>query len=84
VGGRIVARDNRTGAESVVASSGDYVYPSDVRTDGQSRLYVKTSGLAGGMWRETWLFEYDLERGERVAKLKVDPEVLPPECSRQQ
>jgi hypothetical protein len=83
VGGRITAR-NRTGAEHVVAYSGDYVYPSDVRIDPEGRLYVKTSGLAAGLWQETWPFEYDCHRGETLGRLKVDSHVLPPECPRGQ
>jgi len=81
VGGKIVARDRRTGETHVVADAGDYVYPDDVRTgpDGV-RVYVKASGLAGGLWHETWLFEYDLASYRHLAKVRVDASVLPPEC----
>lgn len=53
--------DPSTGQAILTASSGDYVYPSDVRFDADtSRLYVKTQGLSGGIWPTTDLFEYDL------------------------
>ena len=81
VGGKVSLRDSK-GAERVVANSGDYIYPSDVRIGSPDRLYVKTSGTAAGLWRETWLFEYDLQRVKTLAQVKVDPSVLPPECPR--
>lgn len=82
VGGRIVARDER-GTVHVVADAGDYVYPDDVRTSAETdRIFVKASGLGGGMFSETWLFEYDLENLRQVDKIRVDPAVLPPECFR--
>ena len=80
-GGRITVRYLATGRELEAANAGDYVYPSDVRLDPQNNhLYVKASGLAGGIWSETWLFEYDL-RGQRlVARRKVVNDALPTEC----
>ena len=81
VSGAIVARDSRTGVTHVVAAAGDYVYPADVRTTTDfGRVYVKAKGLAGGIWHETWLFEYDLVQHRQLAKARVDPRVLPPEC----
>jgi hypothetical protein len=81
VNGAIVARDERTGRTHVVANAGDYVYPADVRASRDFRhVYVKAAGLAGGMWHETWLFEYDLGGYRQVGKVRVDPTVLPPEC----
>ena len=80
VSGRIVARDE-TGTVHVVADAGDYVYPDDVRADAETdRVFVKASGLAGGLFSETWLFEYDLRNFRQVGKIRVDPTVLPPEC----
>jgi hypothetical protein len=82
VGGSVTARDQRTGEEHIVARAGDYVYPADVRVSSDfSRIFVKADGLAGGMWRETWLYEYDLVQLRQVSKVRVDPAVLPPECS---
>jgi hypothetical protein len=81
VSGAIVARDERSGDTHVVANAGDYVYPADVRASPDFKhVYVKAAGLAGGMWHETWLFEYDLAGYRQLTKVKVDPTVLPPEC----
>lgn len=80
VGGRVVARDS-TGQTHVVANTGDYVYPADVRTSADNvRVYVKAEGLAGGFSQETWLFEYDLTQLKQLTKVRVDPSVLPPVC----
>jgi hypothetical protein len=80
-GGRINVRYLANGRESVAADPGDYVYPSDVRLDARSDLlYVKASGLAGGIRQETWLFEYDL-RGQRLMeRQQIISDSLPTEC----
>jgi hypothetical protein len=80
-GGSINVRYLAAGRESVAVNAGDYVYPSDVRLNAQNDLlYVKASGLAGGISQETWLFEYDL-RGQRlVERRQVVNDVLPAEC----
>ncbi len=81
VSGRVVARDDRTGEERIVADAGDYIYPADLRTNSQrDRLFVKASGLAGGLWHETWLFEYDIVQNHQTDKVRVKPSALPPEC----
>ncbi len=80
-GGRITVRYLATDRESEAANAGDYVYPSDVRLDAQhDLLYVKASGLAAGIWSETWLFEYDLRAQRQLARRLVANDVLPPEC----
>jgi hypothetical protein len=80
-GGRITVGYVTTGGESVAANAGDYIYPSDVRLDSRGDLlYVKATGLGGGIWHETWLFEYDL-RGQRLLqRLEVVDSALPAEC----
>ncbi len=80
-GGRIDLRYPATNHTTVAASAGDYVYPSDVRIDGQNDLlYVKATGLAGGIRQQTWLFEYDL-RGQRlVARRQLVDDAVPAEC----
>ena len=79
-GGRITARYLTTGRELEVANAGDYVYPSDVRFDGQSNLlFVKASGLAGGINHETSLFEYDL-LGQRLIERRRVSDRAPTEC----
>jgi hypothetical protein len=80
-GGRIGVRDCESCRESIAADAGDYVYPSDVRVDRQNdHLYVKASGLAGGIQHQTWLFDYDLRGQRAVARLQVLDDALPPEC----
>jgi len=82
VGGRINVRYPPSDRLAVAANAGDYVYPSDVRINAQNDLlYVKASGLAGGVRHQTWLFEYDL-RGQRLAaRQEVVDDALPAECS---
>jgi hypothetical protein len=83
-GGRIDVRDVASGRESVAANAGDYVYPSDVRVDLQNdHLYVKASGLGGGIRYETWLFDYDLRGKRAVSRLQVLDDALPLECTEQ-
>lgn len=46
VSGMVVARDERTGEEHMVANAGDYIYPADVRTSPDfGRVFVKADGL---------------------------------------
>lgn len=79
-GGRIELQ-YANGKRKVAADAGDYVYPSDVRVNKQSNLlYIKASGLAGGINRETWLFEYDPNDQHLVTKQRVSDEALPAEC----
>lgn len=81
VGGRIEVRYDVDGQLQTAAKPGDYIYPSDVRLNAAlGRLYVKASGLAAGIWHETWLYEYDLQKRKQLTKRRVDPGVLPPEC----
>ncbi len=80
-GGRIDLHYSTSDQDSVAANAGDYVYPSDVRRDVQrDNLYVKASGLAGGLSHETWLFEYDLKGQRQIARQLVADDVLPAEC----
>jgi hypothetical protein len=79
VGCRIDVEDLKTGSVYEVTPPLDYVYPADVRVAEQSaRLYVISDGLAAGLWRETWLVEYDLRRHARVARRRVTSDVLRP------
>lgn len=80
-GGRITARYVTTGRELEAANAGDYVYPSDVRFNAQTNLlFVKASGLAGGITHETWLFEYDLLGQHLIERRRVADSALPTEC----
>lgn len=79
-GARVLLRERSAGAQVEVASPGDYVYPVDVRYDAASEvLYVKAEGLAGGISRETWLFEFEIAE-RKSARVQVDPGVMPAEC----
>lgn len=81
VGGRIQVQNLVTGQVFEAANAHDYIYPSDVRINAQrDLLFVKASGLAGGIWQQTWLFEYDLRNQKTVTRLKVADAVLPEEC----
>jgi hypothetical protein len=80
-GGRISVYYPNSHRKVVAADAGDYVYPSDVRLNTQNDLlYVKATGLAGGLREETWLFAYDLLAQHLVARQEVTKYTLPPEC----
>jgi hypothetical protein len=85
VGGRIVVKygynDQINNRVEVAADAGDYVYPSDVRLNADNELlYVKASGVAGGISHETILFEYDLRGRRLVRRQRVANDGLPTEC----
>jgi hypothetical protein len=81
VGGRIILKYEPDGPSVDAAVPGDYIYPSDVRISSKrDRLYVKASGFAAGIRKETWLYEYDLQNRKQMRKELVDPAVLPDEC----
>jgi hypothetical protein len=80
-GGRIEVEYQSSGQRKVAADAGDYVYPSDVRLNDQNNvLYVKASGLAGGISHETWLFAYDLSGQQLITRKRVADNALPAEC----
>lgn len=70
------------GKDMVVADTGDYIYPADVRFDRPSRrLYVKAAGVTAAFNSDqTWLFEYDLLQRHSIQWVRVDQSVLPHEC----
>lgn len=71
-GGALTISDPSSGKAILAANSGDYVYPSDVRFNAEtSRLYVKTQGLAGGIWPTTDLFEYDLSERRLLQRART-------------
>ena len=80
-GGRIMLHYLTTGREVEAANAGDYVYPSDVRFNAQTNvLFVKATGMAGGINHETWLFEYDVLGQRLIERRLVADSALPPEC----
>jgi hypothetical protein len=81
-GGVVVLRDAASGKSWTAINPGDYVYPTDIRIDSQrDYLYVRASGLAGGIQQQTWLFEYDLDRRQLLRKERVNEKSLPAICS---
>lgn len=81
-GGLVSIRYKATGQSLVAANAGDYIYPEDVRFDGlRDLLYVKASGLAGGTWQQTWLFEYDLHAHRLLVRQRVPEKALAADCS---
>ena len=78
VGGSIGVRYLDTGQSEVAANAGDYVYPADVRIDTEKDLlYVVASGLAGGIFDVTVLFEYDLRNHRLLSQRHVSNRALP-------
>jgi len=76
-GSVIQVRYGASGKTGIAATVGDYVSPADVRIDRRlERLYVRADGRAGGLVRETVLFEYDIGQRLLLGRLSVDPEVL--------
>ena len=82
VGGIVTLRDVASGKRWIAVNPGDYIYPNDIRIDSQREyLYVRASGLAGGINQETWLFEYDLNERRLLRKERVAEKALSPICS---
>ena len=82
-GGKVAVVYGPSRSQVVAADAGDYILPTDVRWDAsQNLLFIKTDGApAVGPERETWLFTYDVHERRPRARVRVDPDVLPPECS---
>jgi hypothetical protein len=81
VGGLIALHYQPNGPEVIAANPGDYIYPSDVRIDDRRTiLYIKARGLAGGIWKQTWLYAYHLDERRQISRVRVEPGVLPAEC----
>jgi hypothetical protein len=82
VGGSITIRFASDGQQVVAVRPRDYIYPNDVRIDDSAGLlYVKAGGLAGGIFKQTWLYAYDLRGRQQVSRRRVEPAVLPAECA---
>jgi hypothetical protein len=82
VGGLVTVTYPASGEQVVAANAGDYVYPFDIRINNQNdQLYIVASGLAGGIWQRTVLFEYDLRARRQIARHGVKDKDLPTACS---
>jgi hypothetical protein len=80
VGGHVTVKYSDEGVSRSVTSTRDYVYPCDLRLDPQSsRLYVKSEGVAGGLWHEVTLHEYDLGARRSMQSVHASGQ-LPAEC----
>lgn len=78
IGGRFEALYSDETAPREVGRPGDYVYPMDLRVDlNQMRAYGMASGLAGGIFQTTVIYEYDLVQRRAISKIEVDPRLLP-------
>jgi hypothetical protein len=85
VGGQVNIRYLPDGRDLTIVPPRDYVYPMDIRINRKhALLYAKTDGLAAGIWRETWLYVYDLRHHKLLSHVLVDPAVLPSDCSESQ
>lgn len=57
----------------VVAPSEDYIWPQELRLGPGSRvLYVRTSGLGGGVFPTTKLYEFDLVKRTLITKVTIN------------
>jgi hypothetical protein len=82
VGGMVTVKYLASGEQLIAANAGDYVYPNDIRINNLAdRLYIVASGLAGGLWQRTVLFEYDLHAHLQIARHGVRDKDLPTACS---
>jgi hypothetical protein len=80
-GGRVTVTYLSSEGMVVAANAGDYVYPYDIRIDSRNdRLYIAASGLAGGIWMRTVLFEYDLRERRQTAHRGVKDKDMPSAC----
>ena len=76
--GRFEALYSDETAPREVGHPGDYVYPRELRVDPRSmRAFAMASGLAGGIFQKTVIFEYDLVKRRAVSEIEVDPRLLP-------
>jgi hypothetical protein len=81
-GGRAIVTYPPAPQEYVAAQPGDYIYPVDLRIDTKGDiLYVAASGLAGGLFEQTWLFAFDLKERRQIARRKIRYKDLPAVCS---
>jgi hypothetical protein len=78
VGGRLAVSCPPSGQQYIAANPYDYIYPMEIRLDAQHDiLYVAASGLAGGLWQQTWLFAFDLREHHSLARRKIRYKQLP-------
>ena len=79
--GNVTAYYPSLGKTFVAAQPGDYIYPEDVRLEADSCfLYVKARGSAAGIWEQTWLFKFDLQKHVLLERKKVKDESMAPDC----
>jgi hypothetical protein len=78
IGGRFEALYSDEAEPRTVGRPGDYVYPLELRVDPRRmRAFGRASGLAGGIFQKTVIFEYDLQQRRAVSEIEVDPVLLP-------
>jgi hypothetical protein len=79
IGGRFLAKYGDETQPRIVGQPGDYVYPTELRVNRETRrVYGMARGLAGGIWHKTVIFEFDLVRRQQIGRVEVDDKILPP------
>ena len=78
VGGKFEGRYSDEPDFKIIATPGDYIYPCDIRIDNDSKyLFCKASGWAAGIFQETIIFQFDLQKRKIFQRVIVDPRILP-------
>jgi hypothetical protein len=78
VEGRFEAKLPNESTTRTMVIPGDYVYPCAIRINHDSkRMYFKASGLVGGLYPETRIYEYDPLKWQLVSMIVVDQKILP-------
>jgi hypothetical protein len=79
--GQVVVTYLSTNEKCIAAKPHDYIAPVDIRIDNRTdMLYIAASGLAGGVWQQTWLFAFDLKERRQTASRKIRYKDLPAGC----
>jgi cell division septation protein DedD len=70
--GEATARYSDESSQRVIAPGEDYIWPQELRLDPTSQvLYVRTSGLGGGIFPTTRLIAYDLRKRSRITRITL-------------
>ena len=79
--GEVVVTYLSTNQKCTAAKPHDYIAPVDIRIDNRTdMLYIAASGLAGGVWQQTWLFAFDLKGRRQTESRKIRYKDLPAGC----
>ena len=71
-GGSISFKYSDDSEPKQIVGSWDYVYPCEIRYNQDTqRIYIRQSGLSGGMFKEIVLYEYDLKARNMIHRVHV-------------